>query len=340
MRQRRWLELLKDYDTNIQYHLGKANVVADALSKNLGMIAGIKVEEEFICDLERLGIELYKEDSEVWTIIENLDKQVEFRLDDDNVLWQGTRLCVPNDATLREALLTEAHSSPFSVHLGSTKMYYDIKQHFWWSGMKRDVATFLSRCLIYQQVKIEHQWASGLLQPLDISVWKCDEISMDFVIGLPRTQRRHDAIWVVVDRLTKSAHFLPIRKDYSVSKLAKIFRQEIVRLHGTPSAIISDRDPCFTSRFLKGHVTFLCLRVDRKLGRLLQPLDIHVWKWDEISMDFVTGFPRTQRRHDAIWVVMDRLTKSAHFFPIRKDYSVSKLAKIFQPEIVRLHGTP
>nr|GFD47082.1 retrotransposon protein, putative, Ty3-gypsy subclass [Tanacetum cinerariifolium] len=101
MRQRHWLELLKDYDTNIQYHLGKANVVADALSRKSGMIAGIK------------------------TIIENLDEQIEIRLDDDNVLWQGTRLCVPNDVTLREALLTKAHSSPFSVHPGSTKMYHD-----------------------------------------------------------------------------------------------------------------------------------------------------------------------------------------------------------------------
>nr|GFB89887.1 retrotransposon protein, putative, Ty3-gypsy subclass [Tanacetum cinerariifolium] len=244
MRQRRWLELLKDYDTNIQYHPGKANVVADALSKKSGMIVGIKVEEEIIRDLERLDIELYvrgqygywarlrvepdlisrikeaqKEDSEIWTIVENLDEQTEFRLDEDDVLWQGTRLGVPNDASLREALLTEAHSSLFSVHPGSTKMYHDLKQHFLWSGMKRDVAAYVSMCLICQQVKIEHQRASGLLQPLDIPVWKWDEISMDFVTGLPRTQRRHDAIWVVVDRLTKSAHFLPIRKDYSVSRL-------------------------------------------------------------------------------------------------------------------------
>nr|GFC68869.1 retrotransposon protein, putative, Ty3-gypsy subclass [Tanacetum cinerariifolium] len=215
MRQRRWLELLKDYDTNIQYHPGKANLVADALSRKVGMIAGIKVEEEIICDMKRLDIKLY-EDSEIWTIVENLNEQTEFRLDEDDVLWQGTRLCVPNYATLREALLTEAHSSPFSVHSGSTKMYHDLKQHFWWSGMKRDVATFVSRCLICQQVKIEHQRASGLLQPLDIPVWKWDEISMYFVTGLPRTQRRNDAIWAVVDRLTKSAHFLPIRKDYSV----------------------------------------------------------------------------------------------------------------------------
>nr|GFB45043.1 transposon Ty3-I Gag-Pol polyprotein [Tanacetum cinerariifolium] len=117
-------------------------------------------------------------------------------------------------------------------------MYHDLKQYFWWSGMKRDVATFVARCLICQHVKIEHQRASGLLQQLDIPAWKWDEISMDFVTGLPQTQRRHDAIWVVVDRLTKSAYFLPIRKDYSVSRLAETFQQEIVRR--------------FVSRFWKG----------------------------------------------------------------------------------------
>ncbi|GJR97048.1 putative reverse transcriptase domain-containing protein [Tanacetum coccineum] len=193
-----------------------------------------------------------KDDGEIWAIIQNLDKQTEFHVDSDGILWQGTKLCVPEDPALREVLMTEAHSSPFSIHPGSTKMYHDLKQHFWWSGMKRDVATFVSRCLVCQQVKIEHQRASGLLQPLEIPVWKWDEISMDFVTGLPRTQRKHDAIWVVVDRLTKTAHFLPIRKDFSISRLAEMFQQEIVRLHGTPSAIVSDRDPRFTSRFWKG----------------------------------------------------------------------------------------
>ncbi|GJW63643.1 putative nucleotidyltransferase, ribonuclease H [Tanacetum coccineum] len=162
------------------------------------------------------------------------------------------RLCVPNDQALREKVMTEAHSSPFTIHPGSTKMYRDLKQYFWWNGMKQDVATFVSKCMTCQQVKIEHQRASGLLQPLEIPMWKWDEISMDFVTGLPTTQKRHDAIWVVVDRLTKSAHFLPIRKNYGISKLAEIFRQEIVRLHGTPTSIVSDRDPKFTSRFWKG----------------------------------------------------------------------------------------
>nr|GFA90861.1 hypothetical protein [Tanacetum cinerariifolium] len=139
MRQRRWLKLLKDYDTNIQYHHGKANV------------AVLQKSEE--------------------------DEQTKFRVDNDGVMWFGDWLCVPSDLLLREAVLSEAHSSPFFIHPGSTKMYGDLKQHFWWNGMKQDIATFVGKCLICQHVKIEHQRASGLLQPLDIPVWKWDEIS-------------------------------------------------------------------------------------------------------------------------------------------------------------------
>ncbi|GKB43113.1 putative nucleotidyltransferase, ribonuclease H [Tanacetum coccineum] len=255
----------------------KANVVADALSRKSGMIACFN--SIILHDLERLDVELcvrgsggywasmriesnlmlqikeaQRDDGELWAIVQNVEdgKHTEFSVDDDGVVWFEDRLCVPNDQALREKVMTEAHSSPFTIHPGSTKMYRDLKQYFWWNGMKQDVATFVSKCMTCQQVKIEHQRASGLLQPLEIPMWKWDEISMDFVTGLPTTQKRHDAIWVVVDRLTKSAHFLPIRKNYGISKLAEIFRQEIVRLHGTPTSIVSDRDPKFTSRFWKG----------------------------------------------------------------------------------------
>ena len=120
---------------------------------------------------------------------------------------------------------------------------------FWWSGIKRDVSKFVTKCLVCQRVKAEHQVPSGLLQPIRIPEWKWDRITMDFVVGLPLTGRRHDSVWVVVDRLTKSAHFLPVGTDYSLDKLAELYIKEIVRLHGIHVSIISDRDPRFTSRF-------------------------------------------------------------------------------------------
>jgi hypothetical protein len=281
MRQRRWLELIKDYDISIQYHPGKANVVADALSrKNFGSLYSLTTQPRMVQELNHMKIEVLqesksddvlasfkieseliakikegqREDGELWAISQNLElgKQTEFRMDEDGVLWCGKRLCVPDDASLKNVILAEAHSSPFSIHPGSTKMYRDIKQDFWWSGMKEDVARFVSQCLTCQQVKAEHQRVTGLLQPLKIPEWKWEEISMDFVTGLPMTRQKNDTIWVVVDRLTKSAHFLPIRHDYSVSRLSETFTKEIIRLHGSPVSIVSDRDPRFTSRFWKG----------------------------------------------------------------------------------------
>src|SRR5262249_16078617 len=164
------------------------------------------------------------------------------------VVYFGSRLCVPCDVQLRNDLLAEAHRSRYTVHPGTTKMFRNLKQYFWWSGMKRDVAEFVSRCLVCQQVKAEHQRPSGLMQKMDIPQWKWEEITMDFVVGLSRTQQGHDAIWVVVDRLTKSAHFVPIKLAQPVEKLAKLYVDCIVRLHGIPVSIISDRYPRFTSR--------------------------------------------------------------------------------------------
>ncbi|KAK4397348.1 hypothetical protein Sango_1571400 [Sesamum angolense] len=115
--------------------------------------------------------------------------------------------------------------------------------------MKKDVVEFLARCLTCQQVKAEHQAPASKLYPLFIPEWKWEKITMDFVIGLPHTFKKHDALWVIVDRLTKSAHFLPIRQNDSLDKLAELYVSEIVRLHGTPTSKVSYRDPRFTSHF-------------------------------------------------------------------------------------------
>jgi len=128
-------------------------------------------------------------------------------------------------------------------------MYHDIRHTFWWNNMKREIAELISRCLTCQRVKVEHQVPKGPLQPLEIPEWKWEHITMDFVTGLPKVSQDIDTIWVIVDRLTKSAHFLPIRETYSLERLALMYVNEIVRLHGMPVSIVLDRDPRFTSRF-------------------------------------------------------------------------------------------
>lgn len=126
----------------------------------------------------------------------------------DGSLWYGKRLCVPSDVELKQELMREAHETPYSIHPGSTKMYKDLKEQFWWNGIKKDVVEFVSRCLTCQLVKAEYQRPSGLLQSLEVPEWKWEHIAMDFVCGLPKTSKGYDSIWVIVDRLTKSAHFL------------------------------------------------------------------------------------------------------------------------------------
>jgi hypothetical protein len=117
--------------------------------------------------------------------------------------------------------------------------------------MKKNIAEYVQSCLVCQKAKIDHQKSAGLLQSLDIPEWKWDGIAMDFVTALPKTQKKHDAIWVIIDRLTKSAHFIPINQTFSLERLAQVYVKEIIRLHGIPASIVSDRDPRFTSKFWK-----------------------------------------------------------------------------------------
>ena len=150
----------------------------------------------------------------------------------------GTRLCVLNDGDLRRELLEEAHCSKFGIHLGGTKMYRDLKQNYWWLGMKRDIARFVAQYLVRQQVKAEHQRPVGSLQPLFIPEWKWEHITMDIVTRMPRTLGGNNAIWVIMDRLTKSAHFLPMKVNSSMDRLASLYIKEIMRMHGVPISIV------------------------------------------------------------------------------------------------------
>ena len=266
LRQRRWLELFKDHDCIIDYHPGKANIVADALSRKTMVAMSLQYSDWRLGDdgamlaqlevqpvLKQMIIDAQKNDEELQKklqMVRDGDK-TKFLEKEAGSLYFQHRLCVPNDKELKQKLLFEAHNTVFTMHLGGNKMYQDLKQFYWWKGMKRDVTEYVSKCLTCQQVKAEHQVPTGLLNPLPIPQWKWDNITMDFVSGFPLTQQKHDYVWVIVDRLTKSAHFIPVRIDYSMDRLAELYVDEIVRLHGVPLSIVSDRDPRFTSRFWK-----------------------------------------------------------------------------------------
>ncbi|GJU67517.1 putative reverse transcriptase domain-containing protein [Tanacetum coccineum] len=184
---------------------------------------------------------------------ENLGRLIKpiFETRSDGIQCFEGRIWLSLFGGLRDLIMHESHKSKYSIHPGSDKMYQDLKKLYWWPNMKAEIATYVSKCLTCAKVKAEHQKPSGLLQQPEIPEWKWEKITMDFVSGLPRTPSGYDSIWVIVDRLTKSAHFLPMKKTDSIEKLAQLYLKEIVCKHGVPTSIISDRDNLFTSRFWK-----------------------------------------------------------------------------------------
>ena len=174
-------------------------------------------------------------------LIENDPKAACFHRDGEGVLWFNSRLVVPKDFELRKQILDEAHLSRYSIHPGSNKMYQDLKQRFWWTRMKREIARYVSEYDICKRVKVSHLRSAGPLQPLSIPSWKWEDISMDFIIGLLRTSKGYDSIWVIMDCLTKSAHFLPVKTIYRAHHYTELYISRILSLHGVSRTIISDR---------------------------------------------------------------------------------------------------
>ncbi|KAA3480747.1 Retrotransposable element Tf2 [Gossypium australe] len=242
LRQWQWRELLKDYELVINYHPRKENVVADALSKKSlyalramstslalsddgTILAKMRTRPLFvqqICEAQRNDTKRAKCE---------LGNESDFRVDSDGCLMFHNRICVPRDNELIREILHEAHSSCLSVHAGSTKMYNDLKKFYWWPGMKRDISD-----------------AFGIALANDGSRVRVGSDHHGFCDGIAHDSEKEDAVWVVVDRLTKSTHFIPVHDDYSLDKLAELYIAEVVRLHGVPVSIISDRDLRFTSR--------------------------------------------------------------------------------------------
>nr|GEW49216.1 putative reverse transcriptase domain-containing protein [Tanacetum cinerariifolium] len=249
MRQRRWLELLSDYDCDIHYHPGKANVVADSLRKP----ENIKKE-----DVGGMLVGNSKDPEKVRT------KKLEPRMD-GTVCLNGTSW-LPCYGDLRTVIMHESHKSKYSIHPGSDKMYQDMKKLYWWPNMEVDIATYVTKCLTCAKVKAKHQKPSGLLVQPKIPKWKWDNITMDFVTKLPKSSQGNDTIWVIVDRLTKSAIFTPIRETDPMSKLARIYLKEVITRHGIPVSIISYRDPRFASNFWRSLQNTLGTRLDMSIA--------------------------------------------------------------------------
>ncbi|GJW44570.1 putative reverse transcriptase domain-containing protein [Tanacetum coccineum] len=282
MRQRRWLELLSDYDCEIRYHPGKANVVADALSRKerikplrvraLVMTIGLDLPKQILgAQAEARKPENLKSEDVGGMLIENSKDPEKPRKEKLEPRADGT-LCLNNRSwlscygDLRTLIMHESHKLKYYVHSGSDKMYQDMKQLYWWPNMKADITTYVSKCLTCLRVKVEHQKPSGLLVQPEIPQWKWDNITMDFVTKLPRTQSGNDTIWVIVDRLTKSAHFLPMREADPMDKLARLYLKEVVTRHGIPVSIIYDRDPRFASNFWRSFQKAMGTRLDMSMA--------------------------------------------------------------------------
>nr|GEV07256.1 putative reverse transcriptase domain-containing protein [Tanacetum cinerariifolium] len=234
MRLRRWLELLSDYDYDICYHLGKANVVADALSRKekiepLWVRALVMTIDTRNSDRSSENKNLKKEDVGGMIRMDIPKERLEPRV--DGTLCLNGRSWLPCYDDLRSVIMHESHKSKYSIHPGSKKMYQDMKKLYWWLNMKANIATYISKCLTCAKVKAEHQRPLGLLVQPAIPVWKWDNFTMDFDTKLSKSTQGFDTIWVIVDRLTKSAHFLPIRENNPMDKLARLYIDKIVTRH-------------------------------------------------------------------------------------------------------------
>ncbi|GJT90030.1 reverse transcriptase domain-containing protein [Tanacetum coccineum] len=265
-KQRQMVRCCKcDYDCDIRYHPGKANVVADALSRKerepplrvraLVMTISLDLPKQILnAQTEARKPENIKSEDVGGMLVENAkfpeairEQKLEPRA--DGTLCLNGRSWLPCYGDLRTVIMHESHKSKYSIHPGSDKMYQDMKKLYWWPNMKADIATYVNKCLTCAKVKAEHQRPSGLLVQPKIPEWKWDNITMDFVTKLPKTSQGYDTIWVIVDRLTKSAIFTPMRETDPLDKLARLYLKEVVTRHGIPVSIICDRDPRFASNF-------------------------------------------------------------------------------------------
>ena len=245
-RHGKWVEFIEQFPYVIKYKHGKDNVVADALSRRYALINAVSSK--------LLGFEhvknLYINDTDfgnVFVACEHGAFNSFYR--HDSYLFKGKKLCVPR-CSMRDLLVLESYCGSLMGHFGVHKTYDTLFEHFYWPSMRKDVEKVCASCIACRQAKSKSM-AHGLYMPLPVPSSPWMDISMDFVLGLPRTRRGRDSIFVVVDRFSKMAHFIPCHKTDDAINVADLFFREVVRLHGVPRTIVSDRDAKYLSHFWK-----------------------------------------------------------------------------------------
>jgi hypothetical protein len=263
--------LIKVYEIEMHYHPGKANIVADTLSrkshyKYLPVVCPTREvsSTQVLPDLPLFNIILtptlrdeiiatQKNDESMRHLRSRMQegdpKVACFREDVERTSWFKERMVVLKKEALKKNILDEAQTSRYFIHPGSTRMHHDLRRQFWWTRMKREIARYVSKCDIYRKVKADYMKPGGLLQPLSIPEWMWDDISMDFIVGLPLMTCKFNSIWVIMDRLSKSAHFIPIHTNYNTQKYAEIYIAHVLCLHGVPKMIVSNRGSQFVAHF-------------------------------------------------------------------------------------------
>ncbi|KAK1595677.1 hypothetical protein QYE76_018379 [Lolium multiflorum] len=243
----KWVEFIESFPYIIKHKKGKDNIVADALSRKNMLLTQLDVKIpglEILCDLYATDHDF----AEPYRLCA-LGKAWEKYHIHDGFLFRANKLCVP-ESSVRLLLLQESHAGGLMGHFGREKTLLMLADHFYWPKMRRDVDRYVKRCITCNKSKSKLK-PHGLYTPLPAPTTPWEDISMDFVLGLPRTKRGHDSIFVVVDRFSKMSHFIACHKSDDASHIANLFFREIVRLHGVPKTIVSDRDVKFMSYFWK-----------------------------------------------------------------------------------------
>jgi hypothetical protein len=258
--QQKWVTKILGYDFEIIYKKGKKNVVADALSR---MDEDV---EAFLCAISIIqpdwiieARDEWKNEEKVWTLIQRLQQDSSasdtFTWKNDS-LWYKDRLYLCKNSQLKQKVLLEMHTSPVGGNSGFLKTYHRVKKDLFGDGLKTNVQRFVVECVVCQQNKLETIKTPGLLQPLSIPSQRWEEVSMDFITGLPKSEGK-SVIMVIVDRLTKYAHFCALSHPFKASTIATAFMETVQKLHGSPKIIVSDRDPIFTGYFWTELLSFL-----------------------------------------------------------------------------------